>query len=52
MYGEHIGTLNVYRKVDKTKFKLWSLSGDQGNKWIKNTIQLTALNKFKVSVLD
>lgn len=39
MYGRSIGTLNVYQrftsdpKPDQTQKRIWSLSGDQGNKW-------------------
>ena len=51
MYGEHIGTLNVYKKVGSTKTVLWSNNGDNGNKWIKKTIDLSASSSgFYVSL--
>ena len=51
MRGAHIGTLNVYKRVGNVKSLLWSLTGDQGEKWLKNTVSLTASNGFYVSVL-
>ena len=42
MYGDHIGTLNVYRKVGNSKSLLWTKSGDNGRQWFKKTIDLSA----------
>ena len=42
MYGEHIGTLNVYRKVGNVQTLLWTVSGDNGRQWLKKTIPLSA----------
>lgn len=42
MYGDHIGTLNIYRMVGKVKSLLWTQSGGQGRKWIRKEIDLTA----------
>ena len=42
MYGDHIGTLNVYRMVGSVKSLLWTESGENGRKWIKKAIDLSA----------
>ena len=53
MYGEHIGTLNVYRKVGDAPSLLWTISGDNGRRWIKKTIDLPASSTgFYVSFLS
>ena len=49
MRGEHIGTLNVYKKVGSVKSLLWTESGHIGSKWMKKTIELTASSGFYVS---
>ncbi|CAB4000024.1 MAM and LDL-receptor class A domain-containing 2 [Paramuricea clavata] len=42
MYGDHIGTLNIYRVVGSVKSLLWTESGENGRRWIKKTIDLSA----------
>ena len=42
MFGEHIGILNVYRKVGNVKSLLWTISGDNGRNWLKKEIDLSA----------
>lgn len=41
MYGAHIGTLNVLRMVGNVKSLVWSISGDNGQKWVKKSIDFT-----------
>ncbi|XP_022096407.1 MAM and LDL-receptor class A domain-containing protein 1-like [Acanthaster planci] len=51
MYGKGIGTLTVYTEDNKNaKIKQWSLSGDQGNIWLKKQIQLTSTVEYQVLI--
>ena len=34
MYGEDIGSLNIYIGVMKSEEKVWSQQGNQGDRWI------------------
>ncbi|XP_046856288.1 uncharacterized protein LOC124449412 [Xenia sp. Carnegie-2017] len=47
MYGNNIGSLNVYRKIYGNKYKFWSKSGNQGNSWFK--AQVNVVNSLKYS---
>lgn len=38
MYGETIGKLNVYRKIENEEVLFWSLTGEQANLWQRGTI--------------
>ncbi len=43
MYGANMGSLTVQASTDGTTFTdLWSLSGDQGNSWQSQTLDLSA----------
>ncbi|XP_065198014.1 MAM and LDL-receptor class A domain-containing protein 2-like [Sycon ciliatum] len=53
MFGTQIGTLsiNIYSKINGFK-TVWSLSGNQGDKWIKTpTIQLSSTTAFRVHII-
>ena len=51
MFGEHIGILNIYRKVGNVKTLLWTKSGDHGDKWVKDIVDLSASSSgFYVSL--
>lgn len=59
MYGQHIGTLNVYLKTGNTlpRSAVWSKSLNQGNKWIlgQTTIQATQpynVGSFKMKICN
>ncbi|XP_071953545.1 MAM and LDL-receptor class A domain-containing protein 2-like, partial [Antedon mediterranea] len=41
MYGDTIGTLNVYRKSNGNDELLWSRYGNQGNVWLYGVVQLS-----------
>ncbi|XP_046856282.1 MAM and LDL-receptor class A domain-containing protein 1-like isoform X6 [Xenia sp. Carnegie-2017] len=43
MYGNNIGSLNVYRKIYGSKYKVWSKSGNQGNTWFKAQVNVNSL---------
>ena len=34
MYGEDIGSLNIYIGAMKSEEKVWSQQGNQGDRWI------------------
>lgn len=43
MYGSGMGTLSLEASTDGTNWNsLWSLSGDQGNSWIQETVSLSS----------
>ena len=49
MYGQHIGTLNVYEKKGGTLGSvLWTLSKNKGDRWIKNEFTVIATDDFQV----
>ncbi|XP_066300036.1 MAM and LDL-receptor class A domain-containing protein 1-like [Branchiostoma lanceolatum] len=49
MYGQNIGTLNVFIQTGSTLGSaVWSLSGDQGNQWNPAEVTFTAAAAFKV----
>lgn len=49
MYGPHVDTLNVYTKINnQLGVPVWTLSGNQGNKWRHAVVSLTVSSKFKV----
>ena len=52
MYGRDIGTLNVYIRTNTTgpMRKIWSKTGDQGDKWVKATASISVPTNFQVSV--
>uniref|UniRef100_A0A8C5MNR5 MAM domain containing glycosylphosphatidylinositol anchor 1 n=1 Tax=Leptobrachium leishanense TaxID=445787 RepID=A0A8C5MNR5_9ANUR len=49
--GPHIGSLNVFVRVRKfgiSETKVWSLSGNQGNKWQRTNVTIEPLGPFQV----
>lgn len=54
MYGKRMGTLNVYQRFTddpkpiQTQKKIWSLSGDQGNKWRCKFLNIPSSRQFSV----
>ena len=52
MYGRHIGTLNVYTRTNIAgpMNKIWSKTGDQGDKWVKATASISVSKNFQVSL--
>ncbi|CAK8694007.1 unnamed protein product [Clavelina lepadiformis] len=52
MYGDDIGTLNLYLAQGPPytfEHPLWSLSGEQGKKWIKAEINVTFHSDYKIA---
>lgn len=47
MKGAHIGTLNVYMKVNGTLLKRWTLSQEQGNRWMKGQIPVNVTGQVR-----
>lgn len=52
MYGRHIGTLNVYTRTNITgpMNKIWTKTGNQGDKWVKATASISVSKNFQVSL--
>lgn len=53
MYGRSVGTLNIYAAQNGTQIlgqPIFSLSGNQGNKWQQEQIALPNLPKMNVSM--
>ncbi|XP_035658189.1 MAM and LDL-receptor class A domain-containing protein 1-like [Branchiostoma floridae] len=49
MYGQNIGTLNVFIQMGSTLGSaVWTLTGDQGNQWSPAEVTFNANNAFKV----
>ena len=44
MYGNDIGSLNVYSKNYGYEYKVWSKSGNQGNTWFKAQVDVDGRN--------
>ena len=43
IYGNNIGSLNVYRKIYGNKYSVWSKSGNQGNAWLKAQVYVDGI---------
>ena len=50
MYGSHIGTLNIYTRTSTTGVmnRVWTLSGDQGDQWIRGNATINVNQNFQV----
>ena len=50
MYGTHIGTLNVYTRTSTSGplNKIWTKTGNQGDKWVKATASISVSQNFQV----
>lgn len=51
MFGKHIGQLNVFQATNSSEMLVWSLSGNQGDKWMFTQATLQAEDRFKVCLL-
>ena len=51
MYGRTMGTLNIYlmNNVSSSGTKLWTLSGNQGNKWMYAQTPIQSQTSYNVS---
>ena len=51
MYGQNVGTLNVYtNSLDRGLVKMWSSSGSQGKQWMRNSVTLNSTIPFQVII--
>ena len=50
MYGQHVDTLNVYKKYGGTLQKIWTRAGDNGDYWKAAQVDLTSNDKYQVIV--
>lgn len=51
MYGSDIGELNIYVKSGATEKLVWTLSGNQGNKWFNGQVTVgTGSKTYKVII--
>ncbi|XP_071157171.1 uncharacterized protein [Mytilus edulis] len=53
MYGRHIGYLSVYVKERDSESwsNAWQLSGDQGNQWIKASVDITGNSESDLVIM-
>lgn len=51
MFGKHIGQLNAFLATNSSEMLVWSLSGNQGDKWMFAQTTLQAKNRFKVCLI-
>ena len=49
MYGEHLGSLNVYQKIDDSETALWRETEPRGPQWNPARVQLSGTAQFIVS---
>lgn len=50
MYGRTMGTLNVYSSQNvSANTLLWTLSGNQGNRWNSAQLSITSTQSYNVS---
>ena len=51
MYGESIGKLNVYRKIENIdEILYWTLNGEQGKFWQRATIPFTSEKPYTILI--
>ncbi|XP_037693308.1 MAM and LDL-receptor class A domain-containing protein 1 [Choloepus didactylus] len=52
MFGKHVYRLAVYRRVRRNAsgHLLWHLFGDQGNRWIREHLNVSSLQPFQIVV--
>eukprot|EP00057_Strongylocentrotus_purpuratus_P018001 XP_011672475.1 PREDICTED: MAM and LDL-receptor class A domain-containing protein 2-like [Strongylocentrotus purpuratus] len=48
MYGEHLGSLNVYQKIDDSETALWRETEPRGPQWNPARVQLSGTAQFIV----
>ncbi|XP_023328229.1 MAM and LDL-receptor class A domain-containing protein 1 [Eurytemora carolleeae] len=48
MFGNGIGSLNVYVRDGETDRKIWGLTGDAGNNWYMGQAPISSIQKFKI----
>lgn len=48
MYGNDVGTLNVYQKFGNKKYFLWTMNGNRGNEWKKTEITIKNNDPYQV----
>ncbi|XP_019641852.1 PREDICTED: MAM and LDL-receptor class A domain-containing protein 1-like [Branchiostoma belcheri] len=46
MYGSTVGTLNVYRDRSYSSYRVWSMSGNQGNAWQKASVDFSSSSSY------
>ena len=52
MHGSNIGTLNVYTEGQNVaKSNVFTISGQQGNNWLKGEVDVQAINNLKVGLV-
>ncbi|XP_076802493.1 MAM and LDL-receptor class A domain-containing protein 1-like [Clavelina lepadiformis] len=51
MYGDHIGTLQVNKRINDEDNVVWSLSGNQADAWYQGIVKLGRVNRpFKIDI--
>ena len=50
MYGPHVDSLNVYKKVGQNLVLVWKRSGNNGNAWRAGQVDVNSNIRYQVSV--
>uniref|UniRef100_A0A3B4AHF5 MAM domain containing glycosylphosphatidylinositol anchor 2a n=1 Tax=Periophthalmus magnuspinnatus TaxID=409849 RepID=A0A3B4AHF5_9GOBI len=50
MYGKHIGSLNVFLRQKTSDSQVWSLSGNQGDRWRQARVSIQPSSAFQMVV--
>ncbi|XP_072307376.1 MAM domain-containing glycosylphosphatidylinositol anchor protein 2-like [Eucyclogobius newberryi] len=50
MYGKHIGSLNVFLRQKSSDSQVWSLSGNQGDRWRQARVTIQPSSAFQMVV--
>jgi len=48
MYGQSIGSLNLYQLVGQTETLIWTQSGNNGNSWLSGQVPVGNVIGYKV----
>eukprot|EP00112_Aurelia_sp_Birch-Aquarium-sp1_P007924 Seg1865.11 transcript_id=Seg1865.11/GoldUCD/mRNA.D3Y31 product="A disintegrin and metalloproteinase with thrombospondin motifs 3" protein_id=Seg1865.11/GoldUCD/D3Y31 len=48
MLGSHLGSLNVYKRVDGNDISIWNQTKEQGDKWYKAEISIASEKAFEI----
>ena len=50
MYGDDVGSLNVFQETGNKRYFLWGMQGNRGNVWKKMQITIKNNNQYAVRI--
>jgi len=50
MYGQSIGSLNLYQLIGQTETLIWTQSGNKGNSWLSGQVPVGNVTGYKIIV--